>query len=301
MKLKTAVKQYLKTKSSLRSYSTYASSAKYLTLDYELDDIDLVGDLKTSERKNRIAKTRRLFTKILMNLDGKSQNTKFFTVTMLKSVLKFVECETGSSFWAYYPISQEKKDIIILSPEFAKKFINDTHGVYEGLDSKLKAVHELSSVMLTTALRFIDAVNIKKENFKDGRITIKNKKTKVVTSCPIPSVLSDKLEQNLKKGSVYSAKLTKDECYNLFPVLFEKYDEMKEEIDGVPMYKKVKYHVFRKSAISLMLASGVPQSIVMAASGHSYGSRAFGRYVANVDKMFSNEINNFNDKFYGTV
>lgn len=299
MQLKKAISLFLESKESLSSYGTYRSCSKYLMVTINLKVIDLAGDLLTSERTKRIRKTKDLFQKVEKNLKGKSQNTKFFTITMLKSILKMVEDTDGSRFWDAYKVSQEKKDIVILDTEFAKDFVNDKAGVYDNLSDKLKTVWELSAVMLTTCLRFSDAKNLTSDNLDDCRVTIKNQKTGVVTSSPIPAKLAAILTSNHRKGSLYTMDISKDSCYRSFPALFVRYDEMHKQINGVPFYNAVKFHVFRKTAISLMLAMGVPQSIVMRASGHSVGSKAFARYVGHVETVFNTEINNFQTKFYG--
>lgn len=299
MKLQKAISEYLKTKKGLSSYPTYRSIAKAIKVKMDLNEIDLAGDLRTSERVKRVNKTRRLFHSIYDKLENKSQNTKAFTITMVKSVLKHLEETEGSLFWKAFQASPEKKDIVILPPEFVKAFINDDHGIYESLPDKLKSVHELSSVMLTTALRFSDAKSITKVNLTDGRITVKNQKTGVVTSSPIPSGLWDKLQGNLKKGCVYTVDMTRDDYYTLFPVLFKQYPEMCV-MEGLEfLFERVKFHVFRKSAISLMLANGVPESIVKRLSGHSVNSKSFERYVQFNETMYGNQVDDFQKKFFG--
>ena len=297
MQLKKAIDLFLQSKEELSSYATYKSCSKYLGVVISLKVVDLAGDLLTSERTRRIRKTKNLFERVEKNLKGKSQNTKFFTITMLKSILRMVENLDGSRFWIAYKVDQEKKDIVILDIDFAKSFVNDSAGIYDKLSCKLKTVWELSAVMLTTSLRFSDAKNLSKDNIRDGKVVTKNQKTGVVTACPIPESLEKKLDAN---AAVYTSVISKDSCYRNFPNLFKLYPEMEKEINGVPFYDAVKFHVFRKTAISLMLAMGVPQSIVMRASGHSVGSKAFARYVGHVETVFNEEINNFQNKFYSS-
>lgn len=290
MQLKSAISVYLQSKEKLTSYPTYKSCSQYLNVTVNLKTIDLAGDLLSSERIRRIRKTKEVFEKVSHKLQGKSKNTKFFTINMLKSVLKMVEDIDGSRFWNAYPVSQELKDIEILDVEFAKKFVTDPDGIYETLSPDLKALWEMSVVMLSTTLRFSDAKIAGVVGLNDGRITSKNLKTGAVTSCPVPQVVIDRLAANGR--SLYSKNLSKDKCYRLLPKLFALYPEM----EGMT---HVKFHIFRKSAISYMLAMGTPQSIVMRASGHSVGSKAFARYVGHVETMFNNEISKFQKKFYG--
>ena len=299
MKLKKAITEYLKTKETLTSYPTYKSVAKLIKVNMDLDEIDLAGDLKTSERKRRINKTRRMFHTINDKMGDKSQNSRSFAITMVKSSLKHVEETNGSLFWKSFSIPQENKDIIIMTPEFVRAFINDDHKVYDGLSDKLKSVHDLSCVMLTTALRFGDAMSVNKSNLENGRITIKNKKTGVVTSSPIPIILWDKLQGNLKNGYPYTVKMTRDDYYDLFPKLFCLYPEICKDINGSPMYDVVRYHIFRKSAISLMLANGLPESVVKRLSGHSINSKSFERYVHFTQTMYGDQVNDFQKNFYG--
>lgn len=292
MKLKKAVTMFLESKKGLSSYPTYRSCSKYIK-DYDLSEIDLAGDLKVSERKNIIRKTRRLFENIENKLQGKSQNTKFFTITMAKSILKMVENNDGSRFWMGYSVSQEKKDIVILDMDFAKAFVNDDHDLYKDFGHIKKTVWEMSVIMLTTSLRFSDAKNLTIKNLDGGRITIKNQKTGTITSCPIPESLYKRLVKNESEfGRLYTMEISKDIAYRFLPKMLGHYPEMEDLKD------QVKFHIFRKTAISLMLAMGVPQSIVMRASGHSVGSKAFARYVGHVETVFNKEINDFQSKFY---
>lgn len=292
MQLKSAIKRFLDSKSDLKGYSTYKSCARYLNVTVNLKTIDLSGDLLTSEKKKRIRKTKILFEKVEQNLKGKSQNTKFFTINMLKSILLMVEEEEGSRFWTAYKVKQEVKDVVILDLDFAKGFVIDSHKLYDNLSVKLKAVWELSAVMLTTSLRFSDAQGLTVDDVKNSRVTIKNRKTGTVTSCPIPYSLYNKLQENANnQGSIYSKNLSKDASYRLLPKLFALYPEMTGKTN-------LKFHVFRKTAISVMLAFGIPESIVKKASGHSANSKAFARYVGFVETMFDEKINDFQNKFY---
>lgn len=293
MQLKTAIDQFLDSKSMLSSYATYKSCSRYLQVTVNLKTLDMAGDLLTSERKKRIKKTKEVFEKVEHKLRKKSQNTKYFTINMLKSILKLVEDQDGSRFWTAFNVDKEEKDIVILDTEFAKAFVNDDHELYDTLSDKLQAIWEMSAVMLTTCLRFSDAQTLKEEDFNADRITVKNQKTGTVTSCPIPASLAEKLTVNLlNHGKLYTTELSKDSCYRALPRLLEMYPEMEKKTD-------LKFHVFRKTAISLMLAMKVPQTIVMRASGHSIGSKAFARYVGHVETMFNQEINSFQSKFYG--
>jgi len=298
MKLKKAVKEFLKTKESLSSFAVYNSYSKVLMFNLELDELDLVGDLKVSERKVRIARTRRIFSKIEDKMQGKSQNTKFFVINMFKSVLKNVEETDGSSFWKAFKVKQHKNDIVIIPPDFVRAFLSDDHNIYEGLPQKLKTIWELSAIMMVSALRFSDASAVNGSNLRSGKIVIKNQKTGVVTSSPIPDSLSQKLNNNLILGSVFSAKLSKDEYYNLYPELFKLYEEMRTEINGVPLYDCTRYHLFRKSSISLMLSQGIPESIVKRLSGHSANSRSFDRYVSFNETMYNSQVEEWQNKFY---
>lgn len=301
MQLKTAVKLYLESKEELTSYATYKSCSQYLEVTINLKTIDLAGDLLTSERKRRIKKTKELFKKVEHNLRKKSQNTKFFTINMLKSILIMVEEEDGSRFWKSYEVKQELKDVVILDVKFAKDFINDPMEVYDSLSQKLRTVWEISAVMLTTCLRLSDAINLTADSIKDNKIMTKNQKTGVVTACPIPDSLYYKLTENQKKyGRIYSEELSKDTCYRQLSNLLNKYPEMCTMVNGEFLFDIFKFHIFRKTAISVMLAFGVPESIVKRASGHAVNSKAFARYVGHVETMFDEKINNFQSKFYSS-
>lgn len=294
MQLKSAIALYLESKKELTSYATYKACSKYLEVTVNLKTIDLAGDLLTSARTKRIRKTKDMFEKVEHKLRKKSQNTKFFTINMLKSVLRMVENTDGSRFWSAYKVDQEMKDIVILDIDFAKDFVVDNHNFYDTMGAQLKAVWELSAVMLTTTLRISDAMALTSKDLdSDGRITIKNQKTGALTSCPVPKSLFDKLMANQKRfGRLFFRQIDKWDAYRLLPKLFILYPET------IDIKDTVKFHVFRKTAISVMLAMNVPQSIVMRASGHAVGSKAFARYVGHVETMFNSEITNFQSKFY---
>jgi len=299
MKLQRAIEEYLETKEDLKGYPTYKSALGAVEINPSLKGLNLAGDLRNSQRTERVVKTRKIFQEIETSLKDKSQNTKYYIINMVKFVFKYLEDNYGYILWKNYKIAQDKKDIVVLEPEFAKAFIMDSHNIYDGLKDNLKAVHELSSVMLTSSLRFIDALNIKSENLQGGKVVIKNQKTGIVTSCPLPEGLYIKLEQNLtKSGYPYSKEMSSDMYYELFEKLFCQYPELKKLVNGEPFYEQIRFHTFRKTAITLMLYMKVPHSVVTMASGHTMGSKAFQRYVGFVEKMHDDYISDFQSKFY---
>ena len=287
MKLKSAIEKYLRTKEELRGYRTYKSVSKWLMVPYNLSLIDMAGDMDIRTRKAKIIKTRALFEMLTdkMNLHLQT-NTVFLAINILKSVLHYTEDETGMLFWTGFKMKREIKDIVILDIDFTKRFIRDDFNTYNCMPENLRTVYELACVMLTTSLRFSDAIRLTESDFSDNKVIVKNQKTGVITACPVPFFVLDRL--NMTPQGIYTNRLGKHTYYRLLPKLLELYG----------LDSNITFHVFRKTAISIMLAMGVPQTIVMGASGHVIGSKAFQRYVANVEKVSDQKINTFQNDFY---
>jgi len=209
--------------------------------------------------------------------------------------------------------------IVILQPEFLKKFVMDEHRLYKGFSPEHRYMWEMIATMLVTSFRISDAVLLTKNDFiiKNEEVFLvkENQKTGEDTEMPLPKVLTDVYMENLARHrSIYTPIGPKDklgyfrkkmrEFLAMYPEMHEMVTVKKADIRGnkIPitkrMYEWVHPHMLRKTAITTMLINNVSPDHVKFASGHRPNSNAFNRYVGFVDRHYKSQINDYQKKMF---
>ena len=307
-------------KFSIHSIKTYRYVAdKFLAFTNSTVAIDLFKyDLSglTPQKKMELAeKYDKHFNKYKAYLIAQGMNHKSIAEIMNMTSLQ-------ANYWAKKlflllpPINREqpvKKQIIVLSPEFIPRFINDT-ALYETLSPELKMIWEVSATILFSTLRISDVLELKPSDFTIGKECYLNKlnsKTKETTSLPVPQVLANIYAKNISNGGVFSVPVDSNLIYSQIRTLFKMYPELfveksanilmgngKYETTTKPLYEWVHPHLLRKSAITSMIYHGISVNHIKHASGHSKNSSAFNDYVTVVDKYFKSDFNDMYKKIY---
>jgi hypothetical protein len=207
--------------------------------------------------------------------------------------------------------------IIVLPDDFVSDFVCDKHNKYESLTPDLQYVWELCAMMLVTTLRIGDAQSLKPNNFtviNDEAFLIKeNQKTGADTLFPLAPRLARLVAKHIQQwGRVYSGRVKHNKMLRLMPELFRLYPEMEQvvsykdvDVNGnsimksAPLSELVHPHMMRKSAITSMLGNGVDEGFVKFASGHSPNSSAFEKYKGFADRIYNEQIKNYQRKQFG--
>lgn len=305
-------------KFSIHSIKTYRYVAdKFLAFTNSTVAIDLYKyDLSglTPQKKVELAeKFIKHFQKYKTYLIDKGMNHKSMSEIMNMTSLQ-VNYWAKKLFLMLPSINREspvKKQIIVLSPEFIPRFINDT-ALYETLSPELKMVWEVSATILFSTLRISDVIDLKPSDFGDGcYLTKLNNKTKETTSLPVPKPLADIYTKNIKNGGVFSIPADVNLIYSSIRGLFKMYPELsveksanvlmangKYETITKPLHDWVHPHMLRKSSITSMIYHGISVNHIKHASGHSKNSSAFNDYVTVVDKYFKSDFKDMYQKIY---
>lgn len=210
-------------------------------------------------------------------------------------------------------IYTEPKPIVVLDPNFVKKFLTDK--IYSGLTKEMKHAWEVSATILITTMRISDVLSLQKKDIvitKDAMFLNKrNQKTGAFSQIPLPRLLENVFRDNLASHDhLFSINGCRKTLYNNIRELFRMYEEMheivtvgrlgvrgEEVIIAKPLWEWVHPHLLRKTAITTMIYNGVPDRHVKFASGHSENSGAFGMYVGHVDKHYKNQVGEYYNKF----
>jgi len=172
---------------------------------------------------------------------------------------------------------------------------------FKGLSKKQERIKDLFIIGCLTALRYSDYSTLTKENFKDGMIIKKTKKTGVVVIIPMHDYVKeiyDKYEGNL--------------VFNLCPQHFNRYlkkicklVEFDSDVSfsytrGGEVITEVKKkwelissHTARRSAATNMLISGMKPYEIMAVTGHTT-EKSFFRYIGITTSNIAKQIAGYN-------
>lgn len=209
--------------------------------------------------------------------------------------------------------------IIVLQPEFLKKFVMDEHKLYETFKAEYKYMWEVISTMLVTSFRISDAVLLTKDDFtfRSGDVFLvkENQKTGEDTEMPLPKALTDVYMKNLTHHqSIYTpitqydkARLVRSgikEFFMAYPEMHEMVTVKQVDPRGKKvavtkrLYEWVHPHMLRKTAITTMLVNNVSPDHVKFASGHKTTSNSFNRYVGFVERHYKSQINDYHKKMF---
>lgn len=291
-------------------------------MELNLTQADL-SNRPQSQRQKVAASTRSFYTLFRngMKQDELSVNTQGKYMSTLLSLVAKAEEEFLFVIDKHAPVVSEDIPVVALTPEAVKEFWTIDYNRLP--DSIIKFAYEVSAVILATSLRVSDAIRIKVDDLamNSGVPMLAgylNQKTGEQTYCPVPAKLYNILIGNHNVlGSVYSIAdsdrnmkhLLIDSMPDLFKMIRAAHDPVtvtRLNPDGntwrretKPLYQMVKPHMLRKSAITSMLYSGVPERVIKFASGHTGNSKSFERYVSYVDKVYNQELINYQKQITG--
>ena len=127
-----------------------------------------------------------------------------------------------------------------------------------------------------TGMRYSDFKRIKASNVSDNLITIREVKDKSKTlQIPITDRVREILEKYNMELPVISEQKFRDYLKEVFKIAgFTKLSTKSKKIgkqvyeEEVPMYELISTHTARRSFITIMLNSGVPDKAIMKITGH---------------------------------
>ena len=303
--------------SSIKTYRYVAD--KFRTFVHANHPIDIykfdLSGLTPQKKKERADRWNSYFSSYKNHLIAQGLNHKSVSEIMNMTSLQ-------ANYWAkklfvVIPSIQRemasKKQIIVLSPEFIPRFINDT-ALYETLSPELKMIWEVSATIMFSTLRISDVLALQPSDFTFGEECFLNKlnsKTKEMTSLPVPDVLKNIYAKNWANGCIFSTPADPNVIYANIRELFKLYSELhvnktanvrmgngQYKTITKPLYEWVHPHLLRKSAITSMIYHGISVNHIKHASGHSKNSSAFNDYVTVVDKYFKSDFKGMYEKIY---
>lgn len=199
------------------------------------------------------------------------------------------------------------KPIVVLPPDFVKKFLTTDMELFP----ELQLAWEISATILVTSLRISDAISLSPKDFtiSDGKVFLNksNKKTGAVSRMPIPQKIGDIYIRNLSSGCPYSMIPENSVVYSGIRKLFSMFSELDYDVSIVnngktetrKMHEWVTPHMLRKSSITTMIYSGVPDRHIKFASGHSANSLAYQKYVGHVEQLYHNDVEAYHKTIFG--
>lgn len=308
------------------SYRTYSFPVRVLSLfaatHGSINLNDYVLDGKSLKEKQSITEKFVAYFEKLTNymIDcGHQVNTRRECVNVLCIITNYYREKLFLNIPKIPRLNGNETPIIILQPEFLKKFVMDEHNYYKEFTPSAKYLWEVIATMLVTSFRISDAVLLTKNDFtiKNGEVFLikENQKTGEDTEMPLPKVLTDIYMENLTHHqSIFTpldapdkAQYIRRKIKNLFcmyPEMHELVTVKKADVRGnkvavtKKMYEWVHPHMLRKTAITTMLVNNVSPDHVKFASGHRPNSEAFNRYVGFVDRHYKSQINDYHKKMF---
>lgn len=308
------------------SYRTYSFPIKVLTqfaaAHGSIDLNSFVLDGKSLKEKQTITEKFVAYFEKLTNymIDcGHQINTRRECINVLCIITNYYREKLFLNIPKIPRPNGHETPIVILQPEFLKKFVMDEHNYYKEFTPSAKYLWEVIATMLVTSFRISDAVLLTKNDFtiKNGEVFLikENQKTGEDTEMPLPKVLTDIYMQNLTRHqTIFTPLDTPDKAqyirrkikslFCMYPEMHELVTVKKADVRGnkvaitKKMYEWVHPHMLRKTAITTMLVNNVSPEHVKFASGHRPNSDAFNRYVGFVDRHYKSQINDYHKKMF---
>lgn len=294
---------------SKTQWRNFCSTLNKFSQDIRLLDLDISGDFKEKKIASDLAKSYFNSLRLWMASNGYMITTQTMIIEKLKILFSYAEDEYMIHIDKKFRYYKEEVPIVVIPPEVVRLFLNLTIPD----DIELRYAYEISSVILVSSLRISDVLSLTIDDLSSGCIVSTNKKTGANTKSPIPDRVYQMLLSNYKKyGRLYSlnhARNITDRILSIrMPELFKDIANERVSIsrmlpDGSgyekivkPLNEFIRPHMLRKSAITSMIVSGVPERFVKHLSGHRGNSRSFERYVAYVEKEYNDSIKTYQNK-----
>jgi integrase len=229
---------------------------------------------------------------------------------MLRTLLNYLHKEKGWMVNQFIPgrfIPKEQIPIVVLTPQQLNFLINDVN-FHNSLSPCLQRAKDIFVTGCTVALRISDLQKLTQKNLEecDGKfyLTVYSGKTQTYTRVLLPLYVMNIFKRNVKRCKRLLPPLSNTNLNIQIKKLAEKagwtHTVVKQrkqrsiaKIQYVDKSNKTLHrfcdlittHTMRRTAISAMLALGMPEYLVRKVSGHAPGSREFYRYV-NLNQQY---------------
>ena len=251
------------TRSTTQRYKMIHKLLKEFEKFYGFIDLELIDETWFAEFKN--------FCEIIKS---HQVNTLGRNLGLLKTFLNYC-LKKGfitNSVFKEVPVRREITKQIALS----KDDIKQLSGVDLSNNSRLERVRDIFLLGCYTGMRYSDFKRIKASNVSDNLITIREVKDKSKTlQIPITDRVREILEKYNMELPVISEQKFRDYLKEVFKIAgFTKLSTRSKKIgkrvyeEEVPMYELISTHTARRSFITIMLNSGVPDKAIMKITGH---------------------------------
>lgn len=220
-----------------------------------------------------------------------TQNSVSKYVKQLKTFLRYClkhGIELDRNFEDYETSEKEREVYVLTKPEldklYKKKFERKA----------LNQVRDVFCFSCFTGLRFADVEALKRENIYENHLDLVIKKTQEHMQIPlIPQAkeILKKYKKDTKPLPVISNQKTNDYLKDMGkelkfndPVAKRIFKRGKVEIEYLPKYEVLTFHVARKTFTTLSLVLGMSETAVKKITGHK-SQKEFNKYV-NLSKKF---------------
>ena len=182
-------------------------------------------------------------------------------------------------------LSEEAESIYLTEEEILLLFNLDL-----SQNRKLETVRDLFIVGCYTGLRFSDFTQIKKENIKDGFISIRTQKTDKPVVIPIHWTIQKILDKYCNKNENSLPRAISNQKMNEYLKEIGKKAEIKEMVlvtkskgglkvkSSVQKYELISTHTARRSLATNLFLQGFPSISIMKITGHK-SEKAFLKYI----------------------
>ena len=223
----------------------------------------------------------------------------------------------GDFHFRFYILEEEIETLVIYPDRL--NFLISNKEFENSLPLHLKRTKDLFVFGCTVALRYSDLMNLHTSNFcftnNNWYLTTVSKKTATMVRVHLPDYAVEIMKNNtLKNGRIFR-EISKNQ-FNINIKELVMLANWDEEVDkyrskrGIPypiykdphkglkykFYELVSSHTMRRTAISTMLALGMPETQVRRISGHCANSKSFHRYVNFSQSFLDNDSKNFFQK-----
>ncbi|MEI8120342.1 MAG: tyrosine-type recombinase/integrase [Actinomycetes bacterium] len=260
------------------------------------------------------------FTKYLYQERGCYDNYVGQTIKLIRTFFNWCNMDAGIFIGLYYKqfyVQKEEIDIITLSTHQLRFLLFDRN-FEDMLSIPLQRSKDIFVIGCLVGLRYSDLSRIKSENIeqREGNCYLKmrSKKTNTdtIVKLPVPVLKILAKYTQSKKVLLPTVSLFR------FNTNIKKIAEMAGWTHLIPSYRSKKgmqnykngknvvekrfcdslsSHTMRRTSITTMLTSGMPEYIVRKISGHTSDSKAFYRYVHLAQSLMDKEIDKMHQIF----